>query len=182
VSQTPSYSDSKGNRIERIARERGNKPLPTVTQTTSWAALLPHARSGPAKLLRTLDSYLSIAVPWVDYAELRRRLDIVDVLAWMKWEAQERNNESLRGRCPFCEATNSPTATSSTKSRSFVVNTTRKLFQCFRCRKGGNVLDLWTLYRNTDTNTAANELLKLSSDHPMPNSSNHKSQPSQPPI
>jgi DNA primase len=163
-------------------RERANKRLPTARQKKHLGSLLHHARSSPAKLLRTLDSYLSIAVPWVDYAELRRRLDIVDVLAWMKWEAQERNNESLRGRCPFCEATNSPTATSSTKSRSFVVNKVRKLFQCFRCRKGGNVLDLWTLYRKTDTNTAASELLKLSSDHSMPNSSNQQSQPSQPPI
>lgn len=111
-------------------------------------------------------------MPWVDYAELRQRLEIVDVLAWMNWEAQERNNESLRGRCPFCDATNPSTAINSANSRSFVVNTTRKLFKCFRCHEGGNVLDLWTRYRKTDLNTAANELTRLSIDHPKPNSSN----------
>jgi len=46
------------------------------------------------------------------------------------------------------------------------VNTTRKLFKCFRCDEGGNVLDLWTRYRKTDLNTAANELLKLLIDQP----------------
>ena len=111
-------------------------------------------------------------MPWIDYAELGRRLEIVDVLAWMHWEAQERNDKSLRGRCPFCEATNSPTALNSTKGRSFVVDISRKLFWCFRCREGGNVLDLWTRYRQTDLKTAASELIKLIADHPEPNSTN----------
>ena len=111
-------------------------------------------------------------MPLVDYADLRRRLNIVDVLAWMNWEALERNGESLRGPCPFCDAAKSPTAINSIKGRSFVVNTTRKLFKCFRCDEGGNVLDLWTRYRKTDLNTAANELLKLLIDQPKPKSSN----------
>ena len=105
---------------------------------------------------------------WVDYADLRRRLNIVAVLAWMNWEALEGNGESIRGPCPFCDAAKSPTATTPSTGRSFVVNTTRKLFKCFRCHEGGNVLDLWTRYRKTDLNTAANELLKLLVDQPKP--------------
>ena len=113
----------------------------------------------------------------INYADLRRRVDMEEVLAWMNWQAQERKGESLQSRCPFCNAANPPTAMNSTNGRSFVVNTTRKLFKCFRCHEGGNVLDLWTRYRKTDLNTAANELLRLLIDQPKPKSSNSQSQP-----
>ena len=121
-------------------------------------------------------------MPWVDYADLRRRLIMVDVLAWMNWQAIEQKGESLRGRCPFCEAANSPAEINSKKGRRLVVNTTRKLFKCFRCDEGGNVLDLWSLYRKTDLNTAANELDKHLSHPPNPKSSNRQPPTTQPQI
>ena len=110
-------------------------------------------------------------MPWVDYRELRHRLEMEEVLTWMQWHANERRGEYLRGRCPFCGPVDTP------NGRSFVVHVGRKLFKCFRCNLGGNVLDLWSRYRKMELNVAAIELCKLLHDHPNWKSSNQESQP-----
>ena len=153
----------------------GSTEILTNVDFSDWTEYL----GDPALVMALLDR-VSDAMPWIDYADLRRRLKIVDVLAWMNWEALEGNGDSLRGPCPFCDATKSLTAIKSIKGRIFVVNTVRKLFKCFRCHEGGNVLDLWTRYRKTELNTADNELQKLLIDQPKPKSSNSQSQPTQP--
>jgi DNA primase len=112
-------------------------------------------------------------VPWIDYRELRRRLDMHDVLAWMKWQANTRRGEYLRGSCPFCSAVRCP------RDRYFVVHVARQLFNCLRCKQGGDVLELWAKYRKTNLNAAATELYNLLPDHPK--SSNQQSQKHQPP-
>ncbi len=75
-------------------------------------------------------------VPWVDYGELRRRLDMEEVLGWMDWRSNSRKGEYLRGSCPLCGDGKSP------KARHFVVHVSRKLFKCFGCDEGGDVLVL----------------------------------------
>ena len=99
-----------------------------------------------------------------------------EVLAWMQWHANERRGEHLRGRCPFCGPVDNP------NGRSFVVHVGRKLFKCFRCNRGGNVLDLWSRYRKMELNVAAIELCQLLHDHPNRKSSNQESQPPWPQI
>ena len=89
-------------------------------------------------------------MPWVDCRELRRRLEMEEVLAWMQWHAKERRGQYLRGRCPFCGAIDTP------NDRSFAVHGGRRLFNCFRCKQGGDILDLWSQYRKTELNVAAN--------------------------
>jgi DNA primase len=91
-------------------------------------------------------------VPWVDYGELRRRLDMEEVLAWMDWRANSRKGEYLRGSCPLCGESKSP------RARNFVVHINRKIFKCFGCDEGGDVLVLWSKYHKIEENQAANEL------------------------
>ncbi len=91
-------------------------------------------------------------MPWVDYSELRRRLDMEEVLSWMDWRANVRKGEYLRGSCPLCGESKSP------RARNFVVHISRKLFKCFRCNAGGDVLVLWSKHRKTKLIEAANEL------------------------
>ena len=91
-------------------------------------------------------------MPWVDYGELRRRLDMEEVLGWMDWRSNSRKGEYLRGTCPLCGDGKSP------KARHFVVHVSRKLFKCFGCDEGGDVLVLWRKYHKQDLNAAAHEL------------------------
>ena len=91
-------------------------------------------------------------MPWVDYRELRRQLDMEVVMAWMEWRANERKGEYLRGSCPLCGEGKSP------RARNFVVHISRKLFKCFGCDEGGDVLVLWSKYHKIEENEAANEL------------------------
>jgi DNA primase len=105
-------------------------------------------------------------MPWVDYRDLRQKLDITDVLAWMGWQPTSRHGEYLRGSCPFCGNVDSP------GGREFSVHCGRKLFRCFRCQTGGNVLDLWSRFYKIDIATAANELSKKLRSHAAHKSSN----------
>ncbi|MCY2980077.1 MAG: CHC2 zinc finger domain-containing protein [Pirellula staleyi] len=118
---------------------------------------------------------------WIDYRELRRRLKVEEVLAWMDWHANERRGDYLRGSCPFCRAKLLRTA-KSCQGREFAVHRHRKLFHCFRCKQGGNLLDLWSRYYEIDLKTAANELSQHLIDQPHLRSSNSESQPLRPPI
>lgn len=118
---------------------------------------------------------------WIDYRELRRRLKVEEVLAWMDWHANERRSEDLRGSCPFCGAAKSPRTAKSRQGREFTIHLTRKLFHCFRCKQGGNILDLWSRYYKIDLNRAAKELNQHLIDQPHLRSSNSESQPPRPP-
>ena len=115
-------------------------------------------------------------MPWVDYRELRHLLKTEDVLSWMQWKATEQRGETLRGNCPFCDTVES------SQGREFVVHRVRKLYHCFRCKQGGNILELWSRYNKIDLNTAANELSKHLCAPPTSKSSNSESHSHQPPI
>lgn len=121
-------------------------------------------------------------MPWIDYRELRDRLDIEDVLAWMDWHANERRGDYLRGSCPFCGVAKSLRTANSCQGREFAVHLHRKLFHCFRCKQGGNILDLWSRYNEIDLNTAAKELSQHLLGEPHLRSSNREWQPPRPSI
>jgi hypothetical protein len=86
---------------------------------------------------------------WVDFRELKatvtfdRVLEQLDVLASLK-----RVGDELQGPCPICR--HAPE-----KSRSFNVNVTKQIFQCFACKRKGNVLDFTAAMRDTDVHAAA---------------------------
>ena len=113
-------------------------------------------------------------MPWIDYRDLCHRLDIIEVLAWMDWHANAQRGEFLRGNCPLCGKAESR------QGREFSVHRPRKLFYCFRCKQGGNLLDLWSRYHQVDLTTAAHELNKILRDPPTSRSSNPESPPHRP--
>ena len=74
----------------------------------------------------------------LDYAAIRARLSIREVLELIDYAPTLRRANQWRGPCPFC------CEPSQASSRCFSVNLGRNLFQCFRCQRRGNPLDLWT--------------------------------------
>lgn len=113
-------------------------------------------------------------MPWIDYRKLCDRLDIIEVLAWMDWHATVRRGDYLRGSCPFCRTGGTQ------QGHEFSVDCRRKLFRCFRCKQGGNILDLWSRYYKLDLPTAANELSEHLRNRSSATSSYWQSQPNQP--
>lgn len=74
----------------------------------------------------------------LDYAAIRAQLSIREVLQLIDYEPTQRQGDQWRGPCPFCSDPSQPS------SGCFSVNVSRNLFQCFRCQRRGNPLDLWT--------------------------------------
>jgi DNA primase len=88
-------------------------------------------------------------MPGIDYAAVRRAIPISRVLELLGYQAVIRRGNRLRGWCPLKE----------TCSReSFCVDLDTNLFYCFRCRTGGNQLDLWSAIHHLDLHPAAAHL------------------------
>ncbi len=111
-------------------------------------------------------------MPKIDYAELRSRLRIIDVLTPIGWQSTQGRGEQLRGPCPLCGG---PEA-----APSFSVNTGRNIYRCFRCGSQGNVIDFWMSYSKLPIHEAAQELMARTSTRQESGTSNHQSKPNQP--
>ena len=75
-------------------------------------------------------------MPGIDFAEVRSRIRLAQVLELAAFVAVSQTGEQLRGPCPVH-------GSSSPRSRSFSANLGRNTFRCFRCGAAGNQLDLW---------------------------------------
>jgi DNA primase len=75
-------------------------------------------------------------MPGIDYAELRRRLTLGQVLELLHFVPSARTAGQVRGPCPV-HGSQAP------RSRSFAAHLARHCWQCFRCGAHGNALDLW---------------------------------------
>jgi hypothetical protein len=75
----------------------------------------------------------------LNYAAIRKRVSIRLVLELLAFKPTIQGYEQWRGRCPFCSTSDSP----ADANAPFSVHITRNLFQCFRCHRYGNSLDLW---------------------------------------
>ena len=73
----------------------------------------------------------------IDYAALRQRLRLGQVLELLGFVATSRHGAQVRGPCPI-HGGHTP------RSRSFAAHLERHCWQCFRCGACGNALDLWT--------------------------------------
>jgi DNA primase len=73
----------------------------------------------------------------IDYAELRRRLRLGQVLELLGFVPSTQHGNQVRGPCPV-HGSQSP------RSRSFAAHLERHCWHCFRCSAHGNALDLWT--------------------------------------
>lgn len=125
----------------------GQKSTPTdVTvdtekkQTPSSAAesVAGHSQAqGPSRKVVTA-TQASVAQPLrpLNFAELRLRVSMQDVLNLLGWNGRSSSKVEQRGPCPVHQAT-------SNKETSFVVNVHKKAYCCHRCGSKGNALDLW---------------------------------------
>ncbi len=92
-------------------------------------------------------------MPGIDYAELRARVRIADVLRLCGFKAAEVMGDQARGPCPIHGST-------SPNSRSFSANLRKNTFRCFKCGAAGNQLDLWVAFTKLPLHAAALDLCK----------------------
>ena len=70
---------------------------------------------------------------WVSFDEIKSKVSIEDILNHYGVKLRQRRNE-LTGLCPFPDHDDT--------RASFSANTIKNVFQCFSCKKSGNVLHL----------------------------------------
>ena len=80
---------------------------------------------------------------WIDFRELRSKLRFEDVLRLYRVELN-RKGDQLVGPCPL------PNHPKDDRSASFSANSERGIFQCFRCKARGNLLDFAGLMEGID--------------------------------
>ena len=72
----------------------------------------------------------------IDFAALRAVVTLAAVLQLLGFRARSTQGSQQRGPCPLHGST-------SGTSRCFSANLEQHTFQCFKCGKSGNALDLW---------------------------------------
>ena len=85
---------------------------------------------------------------WIDFKELRTRLDFAAVLEYYGVEVK-RKGEQHMGFCPL------PGHNGNRNSPSFSANLGKGIFQCFGCGAKGNVLDFAALMEKSDPKDGA---------------------------
>lgn len=76
----------------------------------------------------------------IDFRQLKAQVSIRQVLELYEWVPRvERSNGEARGPCPIHKS-------SSETSTIFAVNYDKNVFHCFKCKAGGNQLDLARLH------------------------------------
>ena len=73
-------------------------------------------------------------MPGINYAALRARITMEQVLELLDFRPLRRTGSRVRGRCPF-GCGDSP--------RDFVANLAVRRYRCFGCQRRGNQLELW---------------------------------------
>jgi DNA primase len=90
-------------------------------------------------------------MPAIDFAEVRRRVSMRQVLALLNFQPSHRRGSCLRGPCPIHHSTTS-------RSRVFWVDLSTHRYRCFRCGSAGRQIDLWAAVHDLPPNTAAEDL------------------------
>lgn len=75
-------------------------------------------------------------MPGVDFAIVRSRISLAQVLDLLRFVPVRRAGPQLRGPCPVPKCV-------SCDPRRFSAHLTRNQFQCFRCGAKGGQLELW---------------------------------------
>ena len=89
----------------------------------------------------------------IDYAALRRRLRLGQVLNLLDFVPSTHAGNQVRGPCPV-HGSRTP------RSRSFAAHLERHCWQCFRCGAHGNALDLWSAVTKLPLYEAALDLCR----------------------
>ena len=89
----------------------------------------------------------------IDFAELRRRVSMTDVLRLIEFAPTSRSGDQLRGPCPVHGSTREG-------SRIFSANLAKNTYRCFKadCDSKGNQLDLYVAVSHLPVYQAAIEL------------------------
>lgn len=86
---------------------------------------------------------------WVDFQALKEHITFEQVLERLDLlPGLERAGDELRGQCPICKRGDA-------NSKRFSINVSKQVFQCFACKKRGNVLDFTAAVQETDVHHAA---------------------------
>jgi len=84
----------------------------------------------------------------LDFAAIRARISILQVLDLIDYQPTQRRAEQWRGPCPFSQTHGLESfqqRSSKPNSRHcFSVNVRQNVFRCFCCNRAGNSLDLWS--------------------------------------
>jgi DNA primase len=75
-----------------------------------------------------------MSAPWIDFADLRSRLDFAAVLRHYGVELKVKKGDQHQGFCPL------PGHGGNRRSPSFSANLSRKIFHCFGCQKKGDCI------------------------------------------
>lgn len=73
-------------------------------------------------------------MPGLDFAALRARITMEEVLQLLDFHVLQRQGSRVRGLCLF-QCGGSP--------RDFVADLVRRRYRCFHCHRAGNQLELW---------------------------------------
>jgi DNA primase len=102
-------------------------------------------------------------MPRIDFRVVRSRVPLQCVLDGLGFVALRRRGDELRGPCPFAGCRRGAPG----RDYAFAANVRKGVFQCFRCGRCGNVLDLWSQTHGIGVYQAALELCdKLQLDVP----------------
>jgi DNA primase len=83
-------------------------------------------------------------MPWIDFQELREKLDFRSVLEHYGVTINAKNHVQHHGPCPL------PTHEGKPRSPSFSANFDKKIWRCFHCGAQGNILDFATRMEGFD--------------------------------
>ena len=102
-------------------------------------------------------------MPGIDFRMVQSQVPIEFVLESLRFVALRRRGDELRGLCPLVDCRRGAPG----RDYAFAANLRKGVFQCFRCRRHGNVLDLWARAHRIGVYQAALELCdKLRLDVP----------------
>jgi DNA primase len=89
---------------------------------------------------------------WVDFGRVKTEVSFERVLAKLGLLAgMEKRGEEVVGICPFHGG----------EKKSFCVNVSKGVFQCFGCKRKGNVLDFVSQYQEVSVKEAGKWLMEL---------------------
>ncbi len=121
-------------------------------------------------------------VTWINFKELRERLDFRAVLRHYNVQLKEKGRQA-HGYCPL---PTHPTRDGKRRSPSFSVNLDRNIWQCFGCGASGNVIDFACRMEGLNPDSGQDirktairlqELFQMDASEPSPNDRQIASRP-----
>jgi hypothetical protein len=116
---------------------------------------LEHHASSEVALRRLFDERLDlkagVPMPGIDFATVRSKISLAQVLDLLGFILQERSGNQVRGPCPVPRS-------STGRRRSFSANLAENQYRCFKCGSAGSQLELWAAVKGQSVYAAALDL------------------------